>query len=286
MATYQQVRKQIKEQKLGQQFFKPEDSSKGKGYGSSRPSGKPGFKPKRAGQKGSKGESRRIHIEQLKLQHSLQKLRAAGTLIPAAVCWFCFGATFFGGGLSEVELLLDHAPGQASPGNLFYVRRRSPHAEKPEKPKSLKLCPIVVTAEHQAPVDTAAQEGLIGRSALLRLLSVLRPHNLRARWLNKEASARGIGGCARTIGVCELPVGIAGVVGVLETAVIADDVPLLLPVSLLKALGAIVNLPESKFQLTAVHAETPKSTMASGHLLSQLLTSGRRVGVCLRHVRE
>ena len=89
-----------------------------------------------------------------------------------------------------------------------------------------------------------------------------------------------------TIGVCELPVGIAGVVGVLETAVIADDVPLLLPVSLLKALGAIVNLPESKLQLTAVHAETPKSTMASGHLLSQLLTSGRRVGVCLRHVRE
>ena len=111
-----------------------------------------------------------------------------------------------------------------------------------------------------------------GRTALLRLLSVLRPHNLRAHWLNKEATARGIGGCARTIGVCELPVGI--VAGVLETTVVADDVPLLLPVSLLKALGAIVNLPESKLQLTALQAETPMSTMASGHLAVSVVDFG------------
>eukprot|EP00439_Symbiodinium_sp_Y106_P019731 s637_g2.t1 len=68
LATYQQVRKQIKEQKLGRQFFKPGDPSRGKGYGGSRPQGKHGFRPKMSGQKGGKGESRRIHIEQLKLR--------------------------------------------------------------------------------------------------------------------------------------------------------------------------------------------------------------------------
>ena len=74
--------------------------------------------------------------------------------------------------------------------------------------------------------------------------------------------------------MCELPVGIAGVAGVLETTVVADDVPLLLPVSLLKALGAIVNLPESKLQLTALQAETPMSTMASGHLAVSVVDFG------------
>ena len=278
LATYQQVRKQIKEQKLGRQFFKPGDPSRGKGYGGSRPQGKQGFRPKGSGQKGGKGESRRIHIEQLKLRTRCRNCGQLGHW--SRECKAPSGAreshapssSSAASGSQRSTFYWTAPPDKPGLGTFFTFGDALRMQKRTEVIEALSS--FVVTAEHQALVDTAAQEGLIGRTALLRLLSVLRPHNLRAHWLNKEATARGIGGCARTIGVCELPVGIAGVAGVLETTVVADDVPLLLPVSLLKALGAIVNLPESKLQLTAVQAETPMSTMASGHLAVSVLDFG------------
>ena len=62
------------------------------------------------------------------------------------------------------------------------------------------------------------------------------PLDSEENWVDKPASARGIGGSASVVGVCELPVGLAGVpAGVLEVTVVAEDVPLLIPISLLKA---------------------------------------------------
>ena len=58
------------------------------------------------------------------------------------------------------------------------------------------------------------------------------------------------------MGVCELPVGLAGVPGVLEVTVVAEDVPLLIPISLLKALGAVINIPKSTIQFLRVQADT------------------------------
>ena len=83
----------------------------------------------------------------------------------------------------------------------------------------------VALEDHQGLVDTAAQEGLVGKNALLKYLDALRPLGLRGRWVDKPASAWGIGGNASVVGVCELPVGLAGVPGVLEVTVVAEHVP-------------------------------------------------------------
>ena len=54
----------------------------------------------------------------------------------------------------------------------------------------------------EAIVDTAAQEGLIGRPALLQLLEALRPFSLKWRWTGEASEARGVGGVAKTLGRC------------------------------------------------------------------------------------
>ena len=286
LATYQQVRRQIKEQKLGRQFFKPGDRGpgKGKGVGGGKDRSRSFGRAKGDGKNG-KSESRRIHIEQLKLRtrcrncgqvgHWSRECKAPPSMAsstsrpPSSVAT---GSAATGSQRSSFYWTVPpESPGQSS----FFTFLDALHGASKRTAAAAEVpSSFVVTADHQGLVDTAAQEGLIGRSALLRLLSVLRKHNLRAHWTDKEASARGIGGSARTVGVCELPVGVAGVPGVLETTVVTDDVPLLLPVSLLKALGAIVNMPESKLQLTAVNSECPMVSMASGHLAVSVVDFG------------
>ena len=54
----------------------------------------------------------------------------------------------------------------------------------------------VALEDHQGLVDTAAQEGLVGKNALLKYLDALRPPGLRGNWVDKPASARGTGGSA------------------------------------------------------------------------------------------
>lgn len=51
---------------------------------------------------------------------------------------------------------------------------------------------------------------------------------------DRKGQARGVGGEATVKGVVELPIGIAGVNGILEATVVTEDVPLLLPVKLLR----------------------------------------------------
>ncbi|CAE7443334.1 RE1 [Symbiodinium sp. CCMP2592] len=123
----------------------------------------------------------------------------------------------------------------------------------------------VTVAGCQGIVDTAAQEGLIGRASLLRLLEELRKYGLKGHWSGKESEARGIGGRANTIGVCEVPVALAGVPGILELTVVAEEVPLLIPVNLLHALKASVDLGNSCLYLPEVQASCPIEFLPSGH---------------------
>ncbi|CAE7422825.1 C15C7.7, partial [Symbiodinium pilosum] len=82
----------------------------------------------------------------------------------------------------------------------------------------------VITSSAEAIVDTAAQEGLIGRPALLRLFEALRKFGLKGRWTGEASEARGIGGAAKTLGVVEVPVGIGRVPGVVALTVVTEDV--------------------------------------------------------------
>ncbi len=123
----------------------------------------------------------------------------------------------------------------------------------------------IVTSSFEGVVDTAAEGGLIGSFALKRLEDELLKHGLRCCWIPKTSSAKGVGGNAMVCGVVLIPLGIGKINGVLEATVVDGDVPLLLPIKLLKTLQAVVNLPKMQLQLE-LHGKTiHMREMSSGH---------------------
>ncbi|CAE7806642.1 GIP, partial [Symbiodinium necroappetens] len=274
LATYQQVRQHLKDTRLGRKFRRP-PPLEGKGahkfgkQSGGKFSGNPAGKGKGKGQ--FSPEARRVHIEQLKLRtrcrscgqvghwskecrnapHSASSQTGASSTSRSSTSFYWSAdsptragtATFFTFG--EAREMRENECSQALLQDSGFVG--------------------VTTADHQALVDTCAQEGLIGKPALLRLCDALRAQGLRCLWLDKVAAARGIGGSAKTVGVVELPLGLAGVSGVLEATVVAEDVPLLLPVSLLRSLGAVLDFPGEKLTLTAVPVDMAMQALPSGH---------------------
>ena len=151
-----------------------------------------------------------------------------------------------------------------SVGNYRDVELITKSAEPDSPPPSFTG---VVTCPTQGVVDTAAQDGLIGREALLRLIGSLREHGLKMSWnKTKKAQACGVGGKAEVIGIAEMPLGIAGVNGLMELTVITDDVPLLLPIKLLKRLKAVVDLDDNILELRAYQVKAPLTELPSGHV--------------------
>lgn len=107
----------------------------------------------------------------------------------------------------------------------------------------LTTCPTV------ALVDTAAQDGLVGRDALQRLSQKLHSFGLKVKWTDKKAKAHGVGGQAEVLGIAAVPLGLAGSSGVLEVTVVSGDVPLLLPIRMLKDLQAVIDLESGRMTL-------------------------------------
>ena len=90
---------------------------------------------------------------------------------------------------------------------------------------------------------------------------------MRISWnKTKKAQACGVGGKAEVIGIAEVPLGIAGVNGLMELTVIKDDVPLLLPIKLLKQLKAVVNLDDNILELRTYQVKAPLTELPSGHV--------------------
>ncbi|CAE7227253.1 Ank2 [Symbiodinium sp. CCMP2592] len=123
-----------------------------------------------------------------------------------------------------------------------------------------------VTSSKQGVIDTAAQDGLIGKPAMLRLVDSLRERGLGIRWTGKRAQATGVGGRATVIGVIEAPMGIAGVNGLVEMTVVQEDIPLLLPIKLLRQLRAIVDLDEQMLVLKKFGTKASLCDLPSGHI--------------------
>ena len=100
--------------------------------------------------------------------------------------------------------------------------------------------------------DTAAQHGVMGKSAFLAHEAVLwNKHRLRPIKAKNEIHPVGIGGASTVLTRCALPVGIGKVNGLVMFTVLDDDnipalndnVPALTPISTLKVMGAIIDLP-------------------------------------------
>ena len=124
----------------------------------------------------------------------------------------------------------------------------------------------IVTKGHQGIVDTAAEGGLIGSVALERLQNELKIHGLKCKWTPKVTTAKGVGGSAKVLGVVLIPLGIGKVNGILEASVVSGDVPLLLPIKMLKVLGAVIDLPKQRMHLCGPQVEVDLHELPSGHI--------------------
>ena len=125
----------------------------------------------------------------------------------------------------------------------------------------------IVTESHDGVVDTAAEGGLIGPLALDKLLQHLRQvHGLQGKWIPKTSAAKGVGGQAKVLGVILLPLGIGGINGVLEATVVEGEVPLLLPVRLMRALHATISFLDNTFKIPEHNITIEMHELPSGHV--------------------
>ena len=133
----------------------------------------------------------------------------------------------------------------------------------------------LTTTPTMAVVDTAAQDGLIGTSALERLKEQLEWHGLQIAWTGRQAKAHGIGGQAKVIGIAAIPLGIAGTSGVLEATVVEGEIPLLLPIKMLRHLRAVIDLSSGCVQFHELHKTVPLFILPSGHIAIEVCQFGK-----------
>ena len=128
----------------------------------------------------------------------------------------------------------------------------------------------IVTSSFEGVVDTAAEGGLIGMLAFRRLEDELQKKGLQCKWTPKNTSAKGVGGEAKVHGVVLIPLGIGGINGILETTVVEGEVPLLLPIRLLKALKAVIDIPNESIHFKASDVTVGMRELHTGHMVIQI----------------
>ena len=133
----------------------------------------------------------------------------------------------------------------------------------------------LTTSPMTAIVDTAPQDGLVGDVALGRLKQQLSARGLQVVWLDRVSKAHGVGGQAKVIGMAAIPLGLAGSSGVLEVSVVQGDIPLLLPIKLLRSLQATIELSTNLLHLTRLGRSVALQTLPSGHVAIDILDYGK-----------
>ena len=285
LASYQQVRQQLKEQKLSRGFYpKKGFQNYGKGKGHGKDFGKV-----------------KVHREQLKLRtrcwrcHQIGHVSAECTVKPSGseassaknpsqASNSTSGKTGFFVASGDKTILPAVNPPDVVADTYwlreFVEQRAKTHGDDSvtsedygagsDSDPSKRLFCGIVTNSFEGVVDTAAEGGLIGATALKKLEQHLVKHNLRCVWTPKTSAAKGVGGSAKVCGVVLIPIALGGISGVLETTVVEGDVPFLLPIKLLKMLGAIVNLPRNTLTLEKHGVDVPMRELPSGHVVIQI----------------
>lgn len=264
LATYQEVRRAIRDQRNARGWQPP---SKGRGKG--------GFGKANL----NFGKGPRVHIESLKLRTKCAKCGVIGHWARECTSQPDEFARQRAGGSSPAKSSASSMAGKSGfvqigsevGGTSLMSMVEHPltfgqfYKCYPKKDSNLEFNGLTTNAE-QGIVDTAAQSGLIGEEAFNRLEKSLEERGLKPRKTNRQGQARGVGGEAISVGVAELPLGIAGVNGVLEVTIVKDEVPLLLPVSLLRDLGACVDLVNNELKLEKYDKKASMRVLKSGHV--------------------
>ena len=132
----------------------------------------------------------------------------------------------------------------------------------------------LTTAPCLGVVGTAAQDGLIGSKALERLKEQLSNCGLQVKWTGKQAKAHGVGGQAKVLGIIAIPLGIAGSSGILEATVVEGEIPLLLPIKMLRQLRAVIDLEQSCLKFSGMEKSVPLIALPSGHVAIEIFQFG------------
>ena len=271
LATYQEVRRALRDQRNTRGWHPP---SKGAGKGSFGGGGKSSL---------HFGKGSRVHIESLKLRTKCAKCGVIGHWARECTSSPDEFARQRAGGSSPAKSSASSMAGKSgfvqignAGGTSLMSMLEHPitfgqfYKHHPKNISQLEFCGLTTRAE-QGIVDTAAQSGLIGEEAFKRLENSLGEKGLRPNRTNRQSQARGVGGEAISIGVAELPLGIGGVNGILEVTIVKDEVPLLIPVSLLRDLGACVDLVNNELVLGKYGKKTSMNVLKSGHVSVDVL---------------
>ena len=130
--------------------------------------------------------------------------------------------------------------------------------------------------------DTAAQSGIIDLRPFRKAEEALfHKFGLKPRVIPGDNQAVGIGGRAKVLGKVEMPSGMGGVNGIVKyTVVDKPGVPPLTPVSLLKQVGAVIDLNNNMMDLKKIETTTTLRALPSGHVahkLTEFAPGGRKV---------
>ena len=230
--AYKDVRKELQSRRKGRNFFKPKGSSKGFQKGKSKTK-KGDHKP---GNKGPGGTP-----EQLQ-----SKTR----------CWKCMELGHISRDCPQKDRAESAAKssqffvcqGPLGPTNSVFMQQRT------VLESTIAVFAGIRTDAHEAIVDTAAEEAVLGSVAMEQLKRALSCKGLQPMQVHGEtASCAGIGGSANIVGVWDIPIGIAKTNGLIRATEIRDsagfETPFLLPISYQELVGAVVNVKTNMFHL-------------------------------------
>ncbi|CAK9063116.1 Copia protein [Durusdinium trenchii] len=246
------VRRELQARRKGRQFFKkgntPPVQKKGKNKGFQRR----GF-GKGRNSAGGAGRGRG------------QARGAPDELLARTKCFSC-------GGLGHMSR---DCPHQETPQTFFAHSGSSSQSRiyavnvKAEVQRQLDVFAGARTDDCEGVVDTAAEEAIIGSSAMSRLRAALAKFGLQPIPAEgTTATCAGIGGSATICGVFDVPVGIARTNGLLRVTEIADagafETPFLLPISYIELVGGVIDTGKNTFSIRG-GKKTPMRRLPSGH---------------------
>eukprot|EP00913_Durusdinium_trenchii_P035579 g33295.t1 len=259
LASYQEVRQQLKDQRLNRGYF----PGKGKG--------KPNY-PAKGKDKG--GGKRKIHIEQLKLRTRCRRCGQVGHWEKE-----CQTKPKDDNRAFFVRIEEENAAAAESGTHFWFQQETSGRQAKDgtdvvfddaersdvgaymeRQPGAITFCGIS-TQPHHGVVDTAAEGGLVGTGPLKNIEVELARHALKVRWIPKKSQAKGVGGAATVEGTVLIPIGIAGVNGILECTVVQGD-----------ALESLIDLKRGTMTLQSHGRIVDLHQLPSGHMSEMNMT--------------
>ena len=95
-------------------------------------------------------------------------------------------------------------------------------------------------------IDTGAVNALVGECQFLAIDRLLKTFGLGTVPTQPPQGLGGIGGGVAPTMAVMMPIALGGIPGIMSTVIIPGPVPLLLPLLLMKSLGAVIDLPEQQ----------------------------------------